>query len=65
MATHEIQLMSTSTQEAYHRYMVKYACALSTGKWPTVHMAFKRSARSLQRSGFRENTTNILTSAAR
>ena len=41
------------------------ACALSGGKWPTVRMAVKKeSAGSLQPSGFRENSTNFLTSVA-
>ena len=36
MAIHE----TTSTQAAYRVRVIKYACAPSAGKWPTVRMAF-------------------------
>ena len=32
---------STSTQAAYRVLVVKYTCALSTGKWPTIRMALE------------------------
>ena len=40
MAIHETQLTTTSTQAAYCVRVVKYACALSAGIWPTVRLAF-------------------------
>ena len=60
MAIHETQLTTTSTQAAYRVHVVIYACALSAGKWPTVHLASNGgTAGSLQLSGFRENPTNF------
>ena len=74
MATHETHnhltgtgkkwpLRSTTTRGKYYN---AHACRFPQEKWPTVRMAVNGgSAGSLQRSGFRENPTNILTFVAR
>ena len=74
MATHEthnhLQLCAgtgkkwpTTTRGKYYN---AHACRFPQEKWPAVRMGVNGgSAGSLQRSGFRENPTNILTFVAR
>ena len=59
MAIHETQLMITSTQAAYCVRVVKYACALSAGKWLTVCMAFNGGVLDLCNREVSEKTPQI------
>ena len=59
MAIHKAQLMTISTQAAYCVRVVKYACALSAGKWLTVHMAFNRGVLDLCNQAVSEKTPHI------
>ena len=45
---------------AYHVRVVKYACALSTGKWPTVRMAFNGGVLDLYNRAASEKTPQIV-----
>ena len=55
-----IQLMTTSTQAAYHIRVVKCTCAISTGKWPTVCMTFYRGVLDLCNQVVLEKTPQIV-----
>ena len=57
MAIHETQLMTTSTQAAYHARVVKYACTLSEG--PTRHMAFNEGVLDLCNGAVLEKTPQM------
>ena len=58
-STHETQLTKTSTQAAYRVRVVKYACALSAGKWPTIGMAFNGGVLDLCNGEVSEKTPQI------
>ena len=60
MVIHE----TTSTQAAYKVRVVKYTCALSAGKWPTIRMAFNGGVMDLCIRAVSEKK-NFLTSVAR
>ena len=59
MAINETQLTTTSTQAAYRVCVVKYACTLSAGKWPTVRMAFNGGVLDLCNQAVSEKTPQI------